>query len=220
MLTLLAGNFQAISAMTIAGNAVYPASTTTSLGTSNTVVPTQNAVKTYVDAKTWNWNDITAGTVPSTILNSNVTSVSGNAGSVTNGVYTTGDQSIAGKKSFAGPIKIEQTWIYDKSAGALDTTGYACAGLSSGGNGASATFIFDCGGGAGNTYQRIVYNCWNVQGTWNTSKGVDEGGNVFDVVASSNASTITFTFKARSSSQNYTPRVHVQAMGQSIVTTY
>ena len=220
MLTLLAGSFQAISGMTIAGNAVYPASTTTSLGTSNTVVPTQNAVKSYVDAKTWNWNDITAGTVPSTILNSNVTSVSGNAGSVTNGVYTTGDQSIGGKKTFTGPTKLEQTLFYDKSAGSLNTTGFACAGLSSGSNGASATFVFECGGGAGNTYQRIVYNCWSVQGTWNTSKSVDEGGNKFDVTASANGSTITFTFKSRSGTQYYTPRVHVQAMGQSIVTTY
>jgi len=38
---------------------VYPASTTTSLGTSNTVVPTQNAVKTYVDASVVTWANIT-----------------------------------------------------------------------------------------------------------------------------------------------------------------
>tara|TARA_R110000765_G_scaffold309976_1_gene403362 strand:- start:3106 stop:6360 length:3255 start_codon:yes stop_codon:yes gene_type:complete len=156
----------------------------------------------------------------STLLNSNVTSVSGNAGTVTNGVYTTGDQSISGKKSFAGPTQIEQTWIYDMSAGSLDTTGYACAGLSSSTNGASATFVFECGGSTGNSYQRIVYNCWNVSGTWNTSKNVDEGGNKLDVTASANGATITFTFKSRSGSQSYTPRVHVQATGTAVVTTY
>jgi len=150
----------------------------------------------------------------------NAADTTGNAGSVTNGVYTTGDQSIAGKKTFTGPTKLEQTLFYDMSAGSLNTTGFACAGLSSGSNGSSATFVFECGGGAGNSYQRIVYNCWSVQGTWNTSKGVDEGGNKFDVTASANGSTITFTFKSRSGTQNYTPRVHVQAMGQSIVTTY
>jgi hypothetical protein len=161
---------------------------------------------------------ITANTAKET--NVVQTTVTGNAGTVTNGVYTTGDQSISGKKSFAGPTKIEQTWIYDMSAGSLDTTGFACAGLSSGSNGSSATFAFECGGSTGNSYQRIVYNCWNVSGTWNTSKNVDEGGNKFDVTASANGSTITFTFKGRSSTQSYTPRVHVQATGQSIVTTY
>ena len=150
----------------------------------------------------------------------NAADTTGNAGTVTNGVYTTGDQSISGKKSFAGPTKIEQTWIYDMSAGSLDTTGFACAGLSSGGNGSSATFVFECGGSTGNSYQRIVYNCWNASGTWNTSKNIDEGGNKFDVTASANGSTVTFTFKSRSGTQSYTPRVHVQAMGQSIVTTY
>ncbi len=161
---------------------------------------------------------ITANTAKET--NVVQTTVTGNAGTVTNGVYTTGDQSISGKKSFTGPTKIEQTWIYDMSAGSLDTTGYACAGLSSSSNGQSATFVFECGGSSGNSYQRIVYNCWNANGTWNTSKNVDEGGNTLDVTASANGSTITFTFKSRSGTQSYTPRVHVQAMGTGIVTTY
>ena len=166
--------------------------------------------------------DIATDVAANTAKTSNVvqTTVTGNAGTVTNGVYTTGDQTISGKKSFTGPTKIEQTWIYDMSAGSLNTTGFACAGLSSGSNGSSATLVFECGGSTGNSYQRIVYNCWNVSGTWNTSKNVDEGGNKFDVTASANGSTITFTFKSRSGSQNYTPRVHVQATGQSIATTY
>jgi len=166
--------------------------------------------------------DIATDVAANTLKTSNIvqTTVTGNAGTVTSGVYTTGDQSISGKKSFAGPTKIEQTWIYDMSAGSLNTTGFACAGLSSGSNGSSATLVFECGGGTGNSYQRIVYNCWNVSGTWNTSKNVDEGGNKLDVTASANGSTITFTFKSRSGTQSYTPRVHVQATGQSIVTTY
>jgi hypothetical protein len=166
--------------------------------------------------------DIATDVAANTAKTSNIvqTTVTGNAGTVTNGVYTTGDQTISGKKSFTGPTKLEQTWIYDMSAGSLDTTGFACAGLSSGSNGSSATLVFECGGSTGNSYQRIVYNCWNVSGTWNTSKNVDEGGNKFDVTASANGSTITFTFKSRSGTQSYTPRVHVQATGQSIATTY
>ena len=106
------------------------------------------------------------------------------------------------------------------ASGQLTTTGYACAGLSSVSNGGSALFTFECGGSTNNSYQRIVYNCHNANGTWNTTKCVDEGGNKFDVVASANGSTITFTFKGRSATQNYTPRVMVKATGNAIVKTY
>ena len=112
------------------------------------------------------------------------------------------------------------------SAGSLNTTGYACAGLSanSNGNGASALFTFECGGSTGNSYQRIVYACYNAGGVWNFNKCVDEGGNKLDVVATANntnaGNTITFTFKSRSGTQHYTPRVMVKAMGSNIVKTY
>ena len=167
---------------------------------------------------------LTAGTAassfPSGVQNSNVTSVSGNAGSVTNGVYTTGDQTIAGNKSFSGVTELDGCVVYSMASGQLTTTGFACAGLSSATNGGSALFTFECGGSTNNSYQRIVYNCHNDQGTWNTTKCVDEGGNKFDVVASANGSTITFTFKGRSATQNYSPRVMVKAVGHGIVKTY
>jgi len=110
--------------------------------------------------------------------------------------------------------------VYSMSAGSLNTTGFDCAGLSSGSNGQSALFTFECGGGWGSSYQRIVYNCFNYSGTWKTTKCIDEGGNKFDVVASADGSTITFTFKGRSATQTYTPRVMVKAMGHGIVKTY
>ncbi len=60
-----------------------------------------------------NSNVLTAGTAassfPSGLQNSNVTSVSGNAGSVTNGVYTTGTQTIGGAKTFSGATSIGST---------------------------------------------------------------------------------------------------------------
>ena len=107
---------------------------------------------------------------------------------------------------------------YSISAGSLDTTGYAVAGLTIGWNGNSAGFAFTCFGGAG--YQKVIYSCKNVSGSWVVSKDIDEGVNALDVVASVNATTITFTFKARTSNQNYTPRVTVEAFGHSINTTY
>ena len=110
---------------------------------------------------------------------------------------------------------------YHKSAGSLTTTGYAVAGLTSfpAGNGSSAGFTFTCFGHTGD-YQRIVYSCYNTTGTWNTQKVIDEGTNDFDVVASANGSTITFTFKSRSGTKSYTPRVSVEAFGSSINNTY
>ena len=107
---------------------------------------------------------------------------------------------------------------YTKSAGSLDTTGYAVAGLTTSSNGQSAGFTFTCFGPG--KYQRIVYSCYNGAGTWITKKVIDEGTNDVDVEASANGSTITFTFKANSSTQSYTPRVTVEAVGTAINSTY
>jgi hypothetical protein len=108
---------------------------------------------------------------------------------------------------------------YEKAAGSLDTTGYAVAGLVTGFNGNSSGFTFTCFGNTGD-YQRVVYSCYNAAGTWNTQKVIDEGTNDFDVTASANGTTITFTFKSRSGTKNYTPRVSVEAVGHSINSTY
>ena len=49
---------------------------------------------------------------------------------------------------------------------------------------------------------------------------IDEGTNDLDVSASADGTTITFTFKATSSTQSYSPRVVVEATGHSINSTY
>ena len=108
---------------------------------------------------------------------------------------------------------------YSKSAGSLDTTGYAVAGLTTGSNGNSTGFTFTCFGNTGG-YQKIVYSCYNGAGTWYPKKVIDEGTNDFDVEASANGSTITFTFKSTSGTKNYTPRVTIEATGHSINSTY
>ncbi len=110
---------------------------------------------------------------------------------------------------------------YTKEAGSLNTTGYAVAGITAlpSGNGSSCGFTFTCFGGTGK-YQKLVYSCYNSAGTWNAKKVIDEGTNDLDVVASANGSTITFTFKAKSSTQSFTPKVTVEAVGTSINSTY
>lgn len=80
--------------------AIGTTSTTALAG--NTSIPSISglASTSYVDAKTWNWNDITAGTVPSTILNSNVTlSTLGAAASSHTHTYS----SITGKPTTFAP---------------------------------------------------------------------------------------------------------------------
>ena len=52
-------------------------------------------------------------------------------------------------------------------------------------------------------------------------KVIDEGTNVLDIEASAtSAATIVFTFKTRSGTQAYSPRVVIQATGHSIISTY
>ena len=120
--------------------------------------------------------------------------------------------------SVAGGIEAGGKVTYSKSYGSLNTTGNAVAGLTTGSNGNSAGFTFTCYGHGG--YQKVVYSCFNVSGTWNTVKAIDEGTNVFDIEASANGSTITFTFKTRSGTKQYTPRVTIEATGHSINSTY
>ena len=65
-------------------------------------------------------NSTFAGTVTAngTTLTGTQSSVSGNAGSVTNGVYTTGDQTIGGAKTFSSITKVSNT-----TAASSNTTG-------------------------------------------------------------------------------------------------
>ena len=132
-----------------------------------------------------------------------------------------GTTSPAYKLDVNGGIQAGGKVTYTKSAGSLNTTGYAVAGITAlpNGNGFSCGFTFTCFGHTGK-YQKIVYSCYNSVGTWYTRKVIDEGTNDFDVEASADATTITFTFKSTSGTKSYTPRVTVEATGSAINSTY
>jgi hypothetical protein len=138
----------------------------------------------------------------------------------TNGNVGIGTTSPTYKLSVSGGINAGGVVTYSKSAGSLDTTGYAIAGLGTVFNGASAGFTFTAYGGTGQ-YQKVVYSCHGSGTNWVVDKVIDEGTNVFDIVASAaSAATIVFTFKTRSGSQGYSPRVVIEATGHSIISTY
>jgi hypothetical protein len=138
-----------------------------------------------------------------------------NAGDV--GIGTTAPSY---KLTVSGGIEAGGVITYSKLAGSLNTTGYAIAGLGTGFNGASAGFTFTAYGGNGQ-YQKIVYSCHGSGTNWNVNKVIDEGTNAFDIEASaSTAATIVFTFKTRSGTQSYSPRVVIEATGHSVISTY
>ena len=130
-----------------------------------------------------------------------------------------GTTSPGYKLDVSGGARAGGVVTYSKTYGSLDTAGNAVAGLTTGGNGNSAGFTFTCFGNTGD-YQKIVYSCYNVSGTWYTKKVIDEGTNAFDIEASANAATITFTFKSTSGTKSYTPRVTVEATGSAINSIY
>lgn len=122
----------------------------------------------------------------------------------------------------SGTLTQSGSVVYDKEYSTLDNTGNVVASLAAAANGNSAYFSFECGGGNGSTFQRIVYNCWNQGGNWYSSKDIDEGADRYDVVASSDgSSTMNFTFKKRTTGTvSYTPRVHVEGRGTGVENTY
>ena len=125
----------------------------------------------------------------------------------------------AAKLDVNGGIIAGGKTTYTISSASLTTTGTAVAGLSTGTNLQSSGFIFTCFGGDG--FQRIVYSCRNESGTWNIDKDIDEGVNAFDVTyAADGSDNITFTFKSRSGTQSYTPKVTVEAVGDQINQSY
>ena len=102
-------------------------STTTTLGTSDVLFPTQNAVKTYVD------NQVLNGTA--TNVSGVVAVANGGTGSATqNFVDLTNNQNVAGAKNFSSNISTNQVTVGSPATGSQNTMlgavafGYASPG--------------------------------------------------------------------------------------------
>ena len=122
--------------------------------TGNAATVTTNANLTGVVTSVGNVTSIAAGAITNTMLANGAVAnlsgtntgdqinITGNAATVTNGVYTTGDQTIGGIKTFSSPIVGDITGTADKAVNiaggsigqlpyqtAADTTGLLAAGL-------------------------------------------------------------------------------------------
>jgi hypothetical protein len=106
----------------------------------------------------------------------------------------------------------------DYATGGLDTTGVVVATITGSGNGASASIEF-VGMGGVNGIVDVVYNCTNQGGNWYVYKNERQTASTVDVVATGNGTaTLTFTFKAISSSQGYTPRLRMIGSPYNLIT--
>ena len=91
-------------------------STTTTLGTSDVLFPTQNAVKTYVDNQVAN---VTATNVSGIVAVAN-----GGTGSATqNFVDLTTNQTIGGTKTFSSPITVQSNTLKGNGSGSFRNVG-------------------------------------------------------------------------------------------------
>jgi hypothetical protein len=166
--------------------------------------------------------DITAGNRLAAIGQSEISFATGGTTRLlmnSSGKVGIGTTSPTYKLSVSGGIQAGGVVTYTKAYANLNTTGNAVAGLTASTNGQSAAFTFTCFGHSGG-YQKIVYSCYNGGGNWYASKVIDEGTNQLEVAASANSTTITFTFKSRSGTLSYTPRVVIEAIGTAINSTY
>ena len=117
----------------------------------------------------------------------------------------------------SGGIRAGGKTTYTKTfSSGLDTSGELVAEITTGYNGASALFEFTCFGGNAGCYQKVIWSLYNASGTWYASNPINEGTNHFDVSYGSGE----FTFKTRSGTQAYQPRVIVEAAGDSIDNSY
>ena len=141
-------------------------------------------------------------------------SVNGNTGNV--GIGTT-SPSYKLDVAASGGIRAGGKTTYTKTfSSGLNTSGELVAEITTGYNGASALFEFTCFGGNAGCYQKVIWSLYNASGTWYASNPINEGTNHFDVAYSSGE----FTFKTRSGTQAYQPRVIVEAAGDSIDNSY
>jgi hypothetical protein len=105
---------------------------------------------------------------------------------------------------------------YQRSTGSLSTTGISVAGLNPSYNGQSAVFEFTGNGGGSGGAFKILFNCYNGGGTWVVQKTEIQASSKVDITYANGI----FTFKSKSGTQAYSPRVKVEAYGANINTAY
>ena len=118
-----------------------------------------------------------------------------------------------------GAAILNDSVIYSKAYSTLDTTGHVVAKATGGTNGNSTTFIFT-GQGGGAAPFHIVFSCINAGGQWSATRSEIAASSSVDVVASTSGNDVLFTFKSKSGTQLYSPRVRIETIGNFYDTAY
>ena len=118
-----------------------------------------------------------------------------------------------------GAAILNDSVIYSKAYSTLDTTGHVVAKATGGTNGKSTTFIFTGQGGGGAPFH-IVFSCINAGGQWSATRSEIAASSSVDVVASTSGNDVLFTFKSKSGTQPYSPRVRIETIGNFYDTAY
>ena len=118
-----------------------------------------------------------------------------------------------------GAAILDDSVTYTKNYSYINTTGQVVAKATGGNNGSSTTFIFTGQGGTGTAFH-IVYAARNQGGYWSAVRSEVLLSGAVDVVASSSGTDVLFTFKSKSGSQGYSPKVKITTVGSNYDTTY
>lgn len=118
-----------------------------------------------------------------------------------------------------GAAILNDSVIYSKAYSTLDTTGHVVAKATGGTNGKSTTFIFT-GQGGGAAPFHIVFACINAGGQWSATRSEIAASSSVDVVASTSGNDVLFTFKSKSGTQSYSPKVKIETVGSNYDTAY
>lgn len=117
-----------------------------------------------------------------------------------------------------GRTILQNTEYVDYATGSLDTTGVVMATVPASTNGQSLLLTFEATGGTGSVYS-VIYSCYNGGGNWYYTKNVLIFGGNIEVAETngSGSSTLSFSFRATSSSAAYTPRVVMKGSPYGLV---
>ncbi len=139
----------------------------------------------------------------------------------TNGNVSIGPSGTksSGKLYVQGDLIVSGTKFADFSVGSLNTTGYVVATVPSTGNGQSVTLEFTAQGNT-NGIHDVIFVCANQGGVWTYYQNDRIASSGIEIVETNgqSSSTLSFSFRSKSGTAGYTPRVMMKGFPYNLVT--